>query len=145
MHEKLLKKIKKKKGTAGVITILLISLLVMSFMFAYFVMNINPIKRRTDAETICRKYALTLEQQGYLTPENEYKMISDFNNIGINNINLNGTTMSQVQYGDDVCLNVTYADKIKKVVMGRGIIPSFQDQSVTVPISKKTVSTKAHY
>lgn len=140
----MLKKIKKKKGIAGVIIILLISLLVMSFMFAYFVMNISPIKRRTDAEVICRKYALTLEQQGYLTPENQSKMISDFNNIGIRNINLNGTTLSQVQYGDDVCLNVTYTDKIKTVTIGKGIIPSFQDKFVTVPISKKTVSTKAH-
>lgn len=141
MYEKL----KKKRGSAGIFAASLIAMMILSFLFIFFIDNIRPIKTRIDAGTICRKYALTLEQQGYLTPENQSKVVSDFNNIGIKNVDLTGTTMSQVQYGDDVCLNVVYTDKIKTITIGRSLIPSFQDKSITIPISKKTVSTKAHY
>lgn len=123
----------------------LMAILVMSVVFVFFISNIVPIKKSTDAEAIARKYMLKMEQNGFLTADNEASMVSDFNNIGINNIDISGTTLTQVNYGDDVYLCITYKYPVKSIVTGNGLIPSFQNVDKTITIKKSSTSKKANY
>lgn len=133
----------KKKGSADTTVMVLIAILVMSFVFVFFISNVVPIKKSTDGEAIARKYMLKMEQKGYLTAENKTKMISDFNDIGIDNIDISGTTLNQVNYGDDVYLCISYKYPVKSIVTGKGLIPSFQNVDKTINIKKSSTSKKA--
>lgn len=133
----------KKKGSADTTVMVLIAILVMSFVFVFFISNVVPIKKSTDGEAIARKYMLKMEQNGYLTAENKTKMISDFNDIGIDNIDISGTTLNQVNYGDDVYLCISYKYPVKSIVTGKGLIPSFQNVDKPINIKKSSTSKKA--
>ncbi|MCD2345104.1 hypothetical protein [Clostridium guangxiense] len=144
INNKISKLTKKKDGSADTVVMSLIAILVMSVVFVYFISSVVPIKKSTDAEGIARKYMLKMEQNGYLTPDNETAMISDFKNIGINNIDISGTTLSQVNYGEDVYLCITYKYPMKDLVTGNGVIPSFQNVDKTGHIKKSSTSKKAN-
>lgn len=135
----------KKDGSVDITVMSLLAILVMSVVFIFLVSNIVPIKKNTDAEVIARKYMLKMEQNGYLTGDNEAAMFNDFNNIGISNIDISGTTLSQVSYGDDVYLCITYKYPVKTFVIGSGIIPSFKNEDKSITIKKSSTSKKANY
>lgn len=136
--------ISKKQGSADIVIMSLIAILVMSFVFVFFISNIVPIKKSTDGEAIARKYMLKMEQNGYLTANNKTEMISDFNDIGINNIDISGTTLNQVNYGEDVYLCISYKYPVKSIVTGNKLIPSFQNVDKIINIKKSSTSKKAN-
>lgn len=136
--------IKKKDGSADTVIMSLMAILVISFVAVYFISNVVPIKKSTDAEVIARKYMLKMEQTGYLTPDNESAMINDFNNIGISNIDISGTTLTQVNYGEDVYLHISYKYPVKTITTNNSLIPSFQDVDKTAIINKSSTSKKAN-
>lgn len=143
-YRKLNKIFDKKKGSVDIAVMSLVAILVMSFVFVFFISNVVPIKKSTDGEAIARKYMLKMEQNGYLTADNKTEMISDFNDIGINNIDISGTTLSQVNYGEDVYLCISYKYPVKSIGTGNGFIPSFQNVDKTITIKKSSTSKKAN-
>lgn len=143
-YKKIGKLFDKKDGSVNTVAMSLFAILVVSFVAVYFISNIVPIKKSTDGEAIARKYMLKMEQNGYLTSDNEAAMEKEFGNMGINNINITGTTLSQVNYGDDVNLCITYTYPIKSIVTGNGLIPSFQNENKTIIINKSSTSKKVN-
>lgn len=142
---KKINKFGKKAGSVNTVVMSLMAILAMSVVFVFFISNIVPIKKSMDAEVIARKYMLKMEQSGYLTANNEAAMVSDFNNIGINNIDISGTTLTQVNYGDDIYLCISYKYPVKSIVTGNSLIPSFQNVDKTIIIKKSSTSKKANY
>lgn len=134
----------KKNGSVDTVAMSLMAILVISFVAVYFISNVVPIKKSTDAEGIARKYMLKMEQKGYLTPDNESAMINDFNNIGITNIDISGTTLTQVNYGEDVYLHISYKYHVRSITTNGGLIPLFQDVDKTAIINKSSTSKKAN-
>lgn len=145
MTKKTKRIISKKQGSVGIAIMSLIAILSISVVFVFFISNIVPIKKSTDAEAIARKYMLKMEQNGYLAPDNKTAMISDFNDIGINNIDISGTTLNQVNYGEDVYLHINYKYPVKSIVTNNCIMPYFKDVDKTITINKSSTSKKANY
>lgn len=145
INNKINKMTKKKAGSVDTVAMSLMAILVMSVVFVLFISSAVPIKKSTDAEAIARKYMLKMEQNGYLTPDNEAAMIGDFNNIGINNIDISGTTLNEVNYGEDVYLHISYKYPVKSIATNNGLIPSFQNVDKTITINKSSTSKKANY
>jgi len=143
-YRKLNKIFDKKKGSVDITIMSLMAVLVMSFVFVFFISSVVPIKKSTDADAIARKYMLKMEQNGYLTSDNETEMINDFNDIGISNIDISGTTLNQVNYGEDVYLCISYKYPVKSIVTGDGLIPSFENVDKIITINKSSTSKKAN-
>ncbi|URZ16318.1 hypothetical protein [Clostridium felsineum] len=130
----------KKEGGVQIVIATLIGILIMSSVFLYFVSNIIPINATYKAETIARKYMLKIEEDGYLKEENSEKMINEFASIGISNIDISGTTLSPVTYGESVYLKVKYKETIKNLNIVNSIIPTFSNEEKNVVIEKSSTS-----
>lgn len=80
----------------GIITITVISL-----MYIHFVRDMDI---REQAGQIARQYMLEMESTGYLTADAQTELIDGLRAIGMNSINLSGTTMEAPGYGNEIAL-----------------------------------------
>lgn len=131
---------RKKDGTIEVVAAVLIGTVIISMLFIYFISNILPVNTTYKAEAIARKYMLKMEETGYLDADNLDQMTCDFKAIGVDNIDIAGTTLNKVTYGDDVYLIIKYKITLKKLTVKNGIIPDFSNQDETVTIKKSSTS-----
>ncbi|PJI06579.1 MULTISPECIES: hypothetical protein [Clostridium] len=134
---------KKSEGGIEVVVATLVAVLALGFTMVYFISNMIPVINKYKVETVVRKYALKEEQEGYLSPSNVSSMESELKNIGISNINISGTTLSPVEYGEDVLINISYKDNIKSLTVKDGIIPMLSNEAKTITINKSSTSKKA--
>lgn len=134
---------KKSEGGIEVVIATLIAVLALGFIMIYFISNMVPIINKYKAETVVRKYMLKEEQEGYLTAANTSAMESELKNIGISSMDISGTTLSPVDYGNDVSIDVSYKDNIKSLTITNGIIPTLSNEQKTVTIQKSSTSKKA--
>ncbi|MCR3759370.1 hypothetical protein KYB31_10265 [Clostridium felsineum] len=141
----MLKKRLKQKSEGGieVVVATLIALISIAFLMVYCISNMIPVINKYKAETIIRKYMLKQEQEGYLTTSNTAAMESELESIGINNIDISGTTLSPVDYGDDVSIDINYKDSVKRLTIIDGIIPTFSNEEKNISIEKSSTSKKA--
>lgn len=74
---------------------------VLSLMYMYYMKDMDL---REHASMITREYMLKMETSGYLTREDEQLLIEELEQLGMDNINLAGTTMQQADYGQRIML-----------------------------------------
>lgn len=97
---------KKKKGStvnALVAMIVIIAVVVLMMDFLYIVQIINY---KEDIRQIARGYILEMETVGYLTPSGRTMLLQELSDKGLRNIDLDGTTQTEVGYGSDIVLSV---------------------------------------
>lgn len=83
----------------------IIVVLVLVILFTSWIAN---VEHRENINQICRKYILQMEATGYLTAEMEADLVTELQNAGMNTITVeSNTTKTQVQYGEDVYLQVS--------------------------------------
>lgn len=83
----------------------IIVVLVLVVLFTSWIAN---VEHRENINQICRKYILQMEATGYLTAEMEADLVTELQNAGMNTITVeSNTTKTQVQYGEDVYLQVS--------------------------------------
>ena len=102
----------RKKGD---IENIIYSLICITTCFVIITMGINYIgaaKEYLDANQIARKYLLKMETAGYLSPAVSSELVSEMKDRGFKYIGLSGTTLSKVDYGDDIYLQIAYMQKI---------------------------------
>lgn len=108
------------KVTKIAMCIMLLALVIVSSIF-YRNMSILNINKRIDF--ITSKYLLSMEVDGYLSDENENKIIKELESIGVSNISLDETTKKKTE-NKTVILKVKaiYKDKeIKREKISRFI------------------------
>lgn len=103
----LIKKIisKKAKGEANFISGLIVTTMLVIFVFATANMY-GDLTRAADIRSACRGYLYTMETNGYLTDANRQLLTSELEALGCKNIVFDGTTTAQVSYGNLVTLYV---------------------------------------
>jgi hypothetical protein len=62
--------------------------------------------KKLEVSQISRKYILKMETEGYLSQENKNQMLLELKNLGIQNVDISGTTTQQVTYGDTIVLKI---------------------------------------
>lgn len=102
---------------------------------------IVPLAQYIKVSEVVRKYSLKMEKDGYLSPVNISNMNADLISKGFSLPDISvdpSTSMSKVNYNDDVtiCLNYTY--KYKDISMD-GIIPTVTDTSYVIKVSQFTI------
>lgn len=96
----MIRAIKKSEGNIGdVLTmgllVLSIAVVVMRFMDCMELMRI-----REDVSQISREYILIAETTGYISEAEKNEMLVALSKAGLSDINLEGTTFSQVGFGN---------------------------------------------
>lgn len=99
-------KFNKKDGTVGKMGIILLALISMFIALMMMISAFGDMENKSKVDSIGRKYILSMESKGYLSNEDEIKMINELKSIGGKNISTVGTTKSKVGYGNDIFLKV---------------------------------------
>lgn len=107
--------LKKKKGT--VIENMLVCLIGMVMVCAFLVIvfgAFSSINDKWNMRQVARETLLIMETEGYLKPEDEVALLKELESYGLYDIDLSGTTKTEVDYGDRIYLKVTgtYDDNV---------------------------------
>ena len=92
---------------------ILITILAMSVLIAVFLECTNLMIRKMEISQISRKYILKMETEGYLTEVAKGELILELEEAGLRQIDISGTTLHPVAYGEPICL------KVKGNIQGR--------------------------
>lgn len=97
---------KKEKGNVGDIMITGLCMLAMTVVMLSYMDNVQLIRQKTEVSQLARKYILRMETVGYLTNQDCMKLTAELQEIGVTEINYDGTTVSGVEYGNPITLQI---------------------------------------
>lgn len=100
-------KLKKKKGSVARFGIPLFSVIMVGLLSVMFANWSNNVNKKSQIDTIARSYLLKMEGQGYLNSADESELNRELQSLGVTNINLTGTTRSNVEYGNKITLSIS--------------------------------------
>lgn len=98
---------KRQKGNMTDIMAAGICILAMTVLMLSYMENIAMIHQKTAVGQLARKYILRMETVGYLTERDNTLLCAELNGIGVSEIDLEGTTMGEVPYGEPITLQIT--------------------------------------
>lgn len=97
---------KKRKGSIDSIAFILIGILAIYIVVMSAIYIFNYLMLYEDVNSVARAYLLEMETVGYLNPEKKTQLISDLSMLQVNDIDLSGTSMSDVGYGNRIYLDI---------------------------------------
>lgn len=134
---------KKEAGFSNLVTgvfTITICIMAMTIICMYTISSTGILNSKSDVNMIMRKYIIRMESNGYLTADDESELMQELKDIGMTNIDISGTTLSEVEYGETVYLYVK-GDISKRVVsledMKNGI---WQDKTIHIEESLSSTS-----
>ncbi len=92
---------------------ILITITAMSFLVTVYLECTNLMIRKVEIGQISRKYILKMETDGYLTEPTKNELVRELREAGLQQIDISGTTLHPVSYGDAIYL------KVKGNIQGR--------------------------
>lgn len=81
-----------------------IFVLAMTVTMLAFLDDIRLIRQQSEVTQIAREYILRMETEGSLTAEDRAGLVYELGAQGVTEIDLSGTTLSPVAYGDRIVL-----------------------------------------
>lgn len=98
----------KKKSPANVMNLVTIgmAILAVSIVVMVYLQCTELMLLKLEVSQVSRKYILKMETEGYLTYENQNQLLLELKALGIKNIELSGTTLYPVAYGDTIVLRI---------------------------------------
>ena len=131
-----------RKKEATVIENMLVSMISLVMVCAFLIIVIGAFSSINDKWSMrqaARETLLIMETEGYLKPEDEQALITELTGYGLYDINLTGTTKTEVDYGDRIYLKITgtYDDNILAFAGG---ISQVASHPTTITIQRQTTA-----
>lgn len=132
----------KNKEQASMIENMLVMMINMVVMCAFLVIIFDAFSGISDKwgmRQTTREYMLIMETEGYLPASDQTALIAELESYGLYNISLSGTTMREVNYGDQIYLKIsgTYNKNVLAFVGG---ISKVSNHPVTITINRQTTA-----
>ena len=83
-----------------------ITILAMTIVVMVYLQFTELMIKKLEVSQISRKYILKMETEGYLSQENKTQMLMELKNLGVQNVDISGTTTQPVTYGDTIILKI---------------------------------------
>jgi len=98
----------KKKSPANVMNLVTIgmAILAITIVVMVYLQCTELMLLKLEVSQLSRKYILKMETEGYLTPHNQNELLLELKELGLKNIELTGTTLLPVAYGDTIILRI---------------------------------------
>lgn len=98
----------KKKSPANVMNLVTIgmAILAITIVVMVYLQCTELMLLKLEVSQVSRKYILKMETEGYLTPHNQNELLLELKELGLKNVDLTGTTLSPVVYGDTIILRI---------------------------------------
>lgn len=133
------KKLRKSKGELpGYMIVIYLGIFSLLVLILSSIGGIEVFDKYLTTNIIARKYIFQMESysHGYLTSDNAEKLKDDLQNQGLKNIDLSGSTMSEVENGGDIYLDIKYDQTYKKIeIQNYNIKVVTVTQRVEIPLS----------
>ena len=131
---------KKRDGSVGDIMMSgLVIIAIFILMFAFLsVMQREEMDEKVDQ--LGRKYILEMEAKGYLQPASRTALTQELLNIGVTDIDLSGTTFSDVGYGNPIYLKISCSIPYEKWSTTGDLFAFFREDA-EYPIHVEKMST----
>lgn len=83
-----------------------ITILAMAILWMAYMGVAQLVDTKTEVSQVARKYMLRMETVGYLEPADKAELVRELERLGVAKVNLTGTTMAPVGYGESIYLEV---------------------------------------
>lgn len=97
----------KNDGSVGDVMPMCIFVICIAFVMISFADCVRLINVKASVSQISRQYILKMETYGYLTENDRDNLVRSLAEIGLENISLAGTDMSEVGYGNEINLYIS--------------------------------------
>lgn len=134
---------RKREGSALDFLSVCICILAMSIVVTAYFYCSDLLLRKGQVSQVARCYILKTETVGCLTEGDKNRMLAELQSIGLQGIDLTGSTMNPVEYGDSVILHIR--GKIQGKMWGENH-DLFQSIFTVreVPVEEMRMSTAKH-
>lgn len=103
----------------------LIVILAVSVILTAYIYLVQVMSCKEDIRQIARGYLLEMETTGYLTSAGRTSLLQELSDKGLENIDLSGTTQTEVGYGSDIVLSVQGSISSKTLNTSSGSLFAF--------------------
>ena len=134
---------RKREGSALDFLSVCICILAMYIVVTAYFYCSDLLLRKGQVSQVARCYILKMETVGCLTEGDKNRMLAELQSIGLQGIDLTGSTMNPVEYGDSVILHIR--GKIQGKMWGENH-DLFQSIFTVreVPVEEMRMSTAKH-
>lgn len=109
---------KKEQGNVLDFLTILLTVTAMSIVVTVYLECTGLLMKKLEVSQISRKYILKMETEGYLTEGTENALLSELQRAGVRSVDISGTTVTPVAYGDTIVLKIQ--GKVEGRIMGTG-------------------------
>lgn len=97
---------KKSAGNIGDLLTTGICILAMTVVMSAYLNCTQMIHQKAEISQLARKYILRMEAVGYLTHSDEMSLCRELEDMGVTEIDLEGTNRNEVSYGMAISLQI---------------------------------------
>lgn len=83
-----------------------ICVLAMVSVMVVFYDCMGLLRQKTKVSQVAREYILRMETKGYLLPADASDLQTELVNLHVSDVNLSGSTISAVEYGEQITLHI---------------------------------------
>lgn len=124
---------KKDEGFLYRLLPVLLSLGVVALLVVLAAGFLQAIRERDFVDQLAREYLLIMETEGYLSAGRQEELTASLAQAGLGGISLDGTTVTEVSYGDRITLRIS--GTLSQTILGRSSL------SWDLPVSIRLSST----
>lgn len=133
---------KKDKGNIMSIFPGVFTIVAVAMMLVFYIGWMGNVAKSDEVRQVGREYILAMETEGRMSSSMESAMRSELSAKGLKNIDLSGTTTSDVGYGNEIFLNVK-GDLEVDTYSTNGFFGLVRGSN-TIPIEIRLTSTAKH-
>ena len=131
---------RKDKGILDQFLPAIVVIVLLAVLWTGSMISASNIDRSSDIHQVARTYLLRMEADGYLTEENRNLMISELEALDVENIDLTGTSFTDVGYGNRIRLVIRGVVNLKDIDFKGFATPMMTQRQAEVAINKVSVA-----
>ena len=131
---------RKDKGILDQFLPAIVVIVLLAVLWTGSMISASNIDRSSDIQQVARTYLLKMETDGCLTTENRTLLIADLEALDMEQIDLTGTSMTDVGYGNQIRLVITGVVNLKDVKFRGFATPMMTTRQAEVAIEKISVA-----
>ncbi len=134
---------KKRSGSVADILSTLLVILAAAIVMSAFLSIMRLASIHEEVKQLARKYMLEMETVGYLSAGSCTQLEHQLMDIGVINIDFNGTSFDEVTYGAPISLNISCTIPYERLNM-QGDLMEFFFEGAEYDITVSKMSTAKH-
>lgn len=131
---------KKDKGMLDQFLPAIVVIVLLAVLWTGSMITASNINRSNDIQQVARTYLLQMETDGYLTEENKGLLLNDLAALDMVNIDLTGTSFTDVGYGNQVRLVIRGKVNLKDIKFQSFATPMMTGRQADVAINKVSIA-----